>query len=102
MEGKKEVITLMVYGKTSDVQMRDDKTVLTTEVKSLVLPETRKDTTLLANVLTCLSVLEAEGTEAAHFFVFAGERRHAGTCRCIGMYVAGCSWVSGLTQPPNL
>jgi hypothetical protein len=76
------VSTLAVYGGTSDTQMRGDKT----EVKSLVLPKTRKDTALWANVLTCLgSVLEAEGAEAAHFFVFAGERRRAGTCRCIDM-----------------
>jgi hypothetical protein len=34
----------MAYGKTSDAQMRDDKT----EVKLLALPETRKDTTLFA------------------------------------------------------
>ena len=79
--GKEEVSTLRVYGETSDAQVRGDET----EVTSLGQPKTGKDTALLANVLTCLSsVLEAEGTEAAYFFVFAGERRRAGTRRCVG------------------
>jgi hypothetical protein len=64
----------MAHGETSDVQMRGDKT----EVKSLVLPETKKDTALLAGMLKCLgSVLEEpKGHEAAHFFVFSGEGRY--------------------------
>jgi hypothetical protein len=41
-------------------------------------PERALHTTLLANMLLCLSRVEAEGTEAAYFFVFAGERQHAG------------------------
>ena len=43
-----EVGTLKVYGKQVMHMMRDDKT----EVKSLVLPETKKVATPLASVLT--------------------------------------------------
>jgi hypothetical protein len=54
------VSALTVYGGTSDVQVRDDKT----EVVSLGWSKTGKDTPLLANMLMCLSsVLEAEGTD---------------------------------------
>jgi hypothetical protein len=45
---KEEVATLKVYGKQVMYMMRDDKT----EVKSLVLPETKKVAMLLASVLT--------------------------------------------------
>ena len=43
-KGKEEVSTLKVYGKQVMYRMRDDKT----EVKSLVLPKTKKVATLLA------------------------------------------------------
>jgi hypothetical protein len=90
MKRKKDVSTLTAYGETSDAQVRGDET----KVTSLGQPKTRKDTALLANVLTCLSSVlecqqEAEWIEAAHFFVFAGERRYrcAGACRYIGMHL---------------
>jgi hypothetical protein len=44
---KEEVGTLKVYGKQVMYGMRDDKT----EVKSLVLPKTKKVAMLLASVL---------------------------------------------------
>jgi hypothetical protein len=45
---KEEAGTLKVYGKQVMYMMRDDKT----EVKSLVLPETKKVAMLLASMLT--------------------------------------------------
>ena len=47
MKGKEEVGTLKVYGKQVMYRMRDDKT----EVKSLVLPKTKKVAMLLASML---------------------------------------------------
>ena len=44
---KEEAATLKVYGKQVMYMMRDDKT----EVKSLVLPETKKVAMLLASML---------------------------------------------------
>jgi hypothetical protein len=45
---------------------------------------------LLADLLISLNselfVSEPKGHKAAPFFVFAGERRYAGTCRCIGVW----------------
>jgi hypothetical protein len=82
---------------TSNVQMRDDKT----EVKSLVLPKTKKDATL-----TCLSsVLEAEGTPGSSLLCLC---RRAPLCRyTVHGHVTGCNWISGLTittieQSPRL
>ena len=46
-KGKEEVGTLKVYGKQVMYRMRDDKT----EVKSLVLPKTKKVAMLLASML---------------------------------------------------
>jgi hypothetical protein len=61
--------------------VRDDKI----KVTSLGWLKTREDTALLANVLVRVSsALEAEGIEAAHFFVSTGERRRAGACRPFG------------------
>ena len=48
MEGEKKMGALTVYGKQVMHVRRDNKT----EVKSLALPKTKKDATLLANVLT--------------------------------------------------
>jgi hypothetical protein len=46
-KGKEEVSTQKVYGKQVMYRMRDDKT----EVKSLVLPKTKKVAMLLASIL---------------------------------------------------
>ena len=47
MKDKEEAGTLKVYGKQVMYRMRDDKT----EVKSLVLPKTKKVAMLLASML---------------------------------------------------
>jgi hypothetical protein len=76
------------------VQMRNDKT----EVKSLVLPKTEKDATLLANTLMCLSsALEAEMAPGSSFLRLC---RRAPLYRYMPVHwrVAGCNWISGLTN----
>ena len=85
--------TLVVYGGKSDVQMRDDKT----EVKLLVLPETKKGTALLVNMLKCLSIalaLVAEGTPNSSFLCLC---RRGPLCR----YVQVRWYVDGFTIMPG-